>query len=209
LAIFTKSCSTAEIRERIDLPFKDISALPKGFVFERLSGTPDDFSSIYVNKEQNTMLILEQKMLTGDTISPVEQVGLSAQIEQVTIGALPGEYVRGGFIYSDNENWIQWDNTRVTQNLVWVENGVMYRLTYNGEALTKELLIDFGKSLSSDVNHERQSTELVQAELNQDPMFNLSIPEAEAILGYTLSVPESWLLKIKPYFRQKPYQSCL
>ena len=85
----------------------------------------------------------------------------------------------------------------------------MYRLTYNGEALTKELLIDFGKSLSSDVNHERQSTELVQAELNQDPMFNLSIPEAEAILGYTLSVPESWLLKIKPYFRQKPYQSCL
>ena len=46
-------------------------------------------------------------MLTGDTISPVEQVGLSAQIEQVTIGALPGEYVRGWFIYSDNENWIQ------------------------------------------------------------------------------------------------------
>lgn len=187
----TLACSTDEIRKLIDLPFKDISILPNGFVFERLIGSPENFSSIYVESKQNALLILKQKMITGETISPIQKVGSSALVEQVTIGELTGEYVRGGFIYADDESWIQWDNTRVTQNLVWVEKGVLYHLSYNGRTLTKESLIELAANLSDNVNHERHDARAADAEAYPDPTFKLSIAEAEELLGYSLYVPES------------------
>lgn len=184
----TASCSTAEIRKFINLPFKEISILPEGFVFDRIIGKPDNFSSIFVETGPDALLVLDQKMLKGETVSPIQQIGSSATVESVEVGESIGEYVSGGFIYSKDDSWMEWENRRITQTLVWVQDGVMYRLSYSGETLTKENLIDMASHISSDVNHARENS-VVSAESGTDPQFNLRVKEAEGVLGYSLFQP--------------------
>jgi hypothetical protein len=114
--------------------------LPPGFQFRLAQVYPTGAVSLHYdyferpgNPPSATLLILQHPDTTG---FPGYTVGASARVQEVEVGGLPGEYVRGewqSFTFGESDQgrfaW-HWDSQSAAQQLRWKDGEQLYSIHY-------------------------------------------------------------------------------
>lgn len=145
--IFPK-CSVEEIRSKVNFEVKELAILPEGMFYEGATGGPDVVGLSY--------LYLDADRLGGSLGISVEPAGgpsylaaKSANVEQVLIGSLPGEFIKGA-LFQDEHGTVTWLPNDPQMQLRWQDGGSMYTLHYYStrHPLTKEDLVRLAESMT-------------------------------------------------------------
>jgi len=146
------TCSVEQIRGMVDFEVKEVGALPEGLYFIGSTGGPDfvELKYGYANR------------LDGNLHVGVEAVGRpsavgtgitaqSANVQQVQIGNLPGEFFTG-ILFQDEQGNVTWLPDDPTSTLRWEDGGSTYTLVYYSRSipLTKEELIAVAETLTTE-----------------------------------------------------------
>jgi len=146
------TCSVEQIRGMVDFEVKEVGALPEGLYFIGSTGGPDfvELKYGYANR------------LDGNLHVGVEAVGRpsavgtgitakSANVQQVQIGNLPGEFFTG-ILFQDEQGNVTWLPDDPTSTLRWEDGGSTYTLVYYSRSipLTKEQLIAVAETLTTE-----------------------------------------------------------
>jgi len=123
-------CSIEDIRGMVDFPVFALPSLPEGMIFVGATGGPDQVHLFYSTSNQTGNLILWQEPRNDEESRQTWQVGADAVIEQVQVGAVTGEYVKGS--YDGNANPPVWNADLNVQVLRWVNQGVLINLQMLG-----------------------------------------------------------------------------
>jgi len=146
------TCSVEQVRSWVDFEVKEPSVLPDGMYFEGATGGPDFIELAYLHTDADR---LGAEMSIGiEAIGRPSGVGTgiaakSAQIEQVQIGDLPGEYYTGG-LFQDEYGNVTWHPEEPIATLRWEDNGSTYTLIYVSRRypLAKEDLVRLAESMT-------------------------------------------------------------
>ena len=92
------------------------------------------------------LVLREERIQTVDDCELCGMVGASALIEQIQIGALPGEYVPGVWKADDSGVW-KWESDPYIQTLRWQKGGLALEIQYFGMEVEKADLIAIAKSM--------------------------------------------------------------
>lgn len=143
------TCSVEQVRSMVDFEVKELAVLPEGMYFEGATGGPDWIELAYLHKDRDR--------LGGElsvVVEPVDKaspwtVAKSAQVEQVQIGTLPGEY-HTGILFQDEYGNVTWQPDDPLATLRWEDGGNMYTLVYYSTRypLTKEDLVHLAESMT-------------------------------------------------------------
>lgn len=146
------TCSVEQVRSWVDFEVKEPAVLPDGMYFEGATGGPDFIELAYLHTDADR---LGAEMSIGiEAIGRPSDVGTgiaakSAQIEQVQIGDLPGEYYTGG-LFQDEYGNVTWHPEEPIATLRWEDNGSTYTLIYISRRypLAKEDLVRLAESMT-------------------------------------------------------------
>jgi hypothetical protein len=119
----------------------------------------------------------------------VWQVSQDAVVEAVTIGSLPGEYVRGGWMGMAENGGVSWDADLPTQTLRWAADGIRYTLAYMPGKLSStpyQFELDRLVALAAGIRPANQ------ANLPTPPVADLNLQQIEERAGFPVTEP-SWL----------------
>jgi hypothetical protein len=125
------------------------ASIPEGFAFS--GGSFDPKTSIarlfYQSVESNGIVLKQQPIGTGDTCDLCGEVGASAEIQEVSINGVRGEYVVG--VWKLTDEGAVWNSDPYLQTLRWQQDGFAFELMYMGspDALTKDQMVAIASSL--------------------------------------------------------------
>ena len=113
------TCTVEQIRSKVDFTVKEPANIPEGLYFIGATGGPDNVQISYQFKDFSGSLYITEKRWTGNPSPQTDLVGASANVEQVQIGGLTGEYFKGIFVAEDGDNVAHWD-----PNFMGLESGL-------------------------------------------------------------------------------------
>lgn len=180
-------CSIEKIRQMVKFSVKGISNLPKGMLFIGATGGPEGIALVYHRSEPNSTIILMQSPVSSPDQKAIP-VGSSAAVEQVTIGNITGEYVKGSYFHFAGDPVAKWDPNADAQSLRWEENGTLYNLSMTGSidfseyTLDKNGLVRLAVALTNEVSTATSPS-------FEDPK---SVAEVGEEAGYKIIEP-SWM----------------
>lgn len=119
-------CSIEAIRGMADFPVMALAELPEGMVFTGASGDPDRILLVYTAPDQTGTLTIWEEPFTGAEGQLAGEVGADADIQQVLVGAVSAEYVKGS--YDGSSNPPVWNSSLDVQTLRWVDQGILFNL---------------------------------------------------------------------------------
>lgn len=146
------TCTVEEVRSKVSFEIKQLGSLPEGMFFEGATGGPDYIELAYLHKDTDR-LGGEMSVIVEATGHPTPFgtgiVAKSANVEQVLVGDLPGEYYTGIFFQDDQGN-VKWVPDDPQQTLRWEDGSSIYTLFYYSTRypLTKEDLIKLAESMT-------------------------------------------------------------
>jgi hypothetical protein len=143
------TCSLEQIRSKIDFEVKELGILPAGMHFGGATGGPDNIGFAYVYEDRDR--------LGGQlsvSVEPVDSpstwlVARSANVEQVQIGNLLGEYYTGT-LFQDEQGNVTWQPNDPQMTLRWEDDGSRYTMYYYSTRypLTREDLVRLAESMT-------------------------------------------------------------
>ena len=144
------TCSVEQIRSMVDFEIKEFSVLPEGIHFIGATGGPDfvELKYGYASKFDGNLSVVIEAVGRPSPIG-TGIVAQSANVEQVQIGNLPGEYFTG-ILFQDDQGNVTWIPDDPTSTLRWEDGGSTYTLVYFSRTipLTKEQLIAVAESMT-------------------------------------------------------------
>ena len=146
------TCSVEQIRGMVDFEVREVGALPEGLHFIGSTGGPD-----FVELKYGYASRLSGNLHVGvEAVGKPSPVGTgitakSANVQQVQIGNLPGEFFTG-ILFQDEQGNVTWMPEDPTSTLRWEDNGSTYTLVYYSRSipLTMEDLIAVAESMTLD-----------------------------------------------------------
>lgn len=173
-------CTQAQAQEQVDYKLKQFPDLPEGVHFE---GAYVEEGTVLLRYLHGLDLI---QMPTENVLKDKTEVGASATIEKVQIGAYQGEYVQGVWFGGRYDPQITWQSDADIRTLQWEEDGTLYSIQTIGTMWTKESLVELAQSLIAKPSVERATPDnpTFVDETALDPTHLTSITEAEALVGY-------------------------
>jgi hypothetical protein len=201
-ASITKAeCSIEQIREMASFPVYAFAELPEGMYFTGATGKSDQVLLFYQSdltymdgEWKYGYLTVQETPLTNELVQLAWQVGADADIQEVKIGEITGEYVVGS--YNGTDGPPVWDPNSGDQTIRWVDHGILFTVDMLGELpnLTRDELGALGATLTDGpvgvngvpvAKTEEPSSEA--ADFNE--IYPLSLAEAEEKAGFTLITP--------------------
>lgn len=123
-------CTLKDIRGMVSFPVFALSKLPEAMRFTGATGGPDRVHLVYSTSNQTGTLVIWQEPLEGDGSRQAWEIGADAVIEQVQVGAVSAEYVKGS--YDGTTNPPIWNANLDVQVLRWVNQGILIHLQMIG-----------------------------------------------------------------------------
>ena len=120
-------CSIEEIRGMVSFPVFALPNLPEGMHFTGATGGPDRVVLSYNTPDQTGFIDLVEEPFTDPQNQLSWVVGADAEIQQVKIGAVMGEYVKGS--YDGSSNPPVWNPNIGLQQMRWVNRGPVHPVT--------------------------------------------------------------------------------
>jgi hypothetical protein len=192
----TPLCSVEQIRTKVNFPIKQLAAAPAPMVFIGATGEPDTVWILYDTPDHSGAILMTIQPWSGGSEKLSRNIGATAVVDEVKIGDLSGEYVKGAFGYQSDETESHWDNNADTQTLRWVDAGVLYTLLTTGQHLNKEALISLAGNLTDkpviQPDTPTPGPDAVEPEVydfRKD--YPLTLVEAEKLAGYKILQPSS------------------
>ena len=144
-------CTFAQIREKVKFTIKQLGMVPKGLFFTGATGGTDGIELSYDSVDHSGFIYIREAPWTNSPKQTTWQVGASAVIETVQIGALSGEYVRGTFMMKAGDSVAVWDGDADEQTMHWVDGGVFYVMQTGGSVfpLDRQALVALAESLTT------------------------------------------------------------
>jgi hypothetical protein len=149
---YNPTCSVEQVRSKVDFEVKEPASLPDGMYFEGATGGPDFIELAYLHEDIDRLggeLSVGINATGRPSTAGTVIVAKSAQVEQVQIGNLPGEYFTGS-LFQDEQGNVTWQPDFPTATLRWEDNGSTYTLIYFGKRypVGKEDLIRVAESMT-------------------------------------------------------------
>jgi hypothetical protein len=146
------TCSVEQVRSKVDFEVKEPAVLPEGMYFEGATGGPDIIELAYLHEDVDRLGgELSVGVEATGRPSPVGTgtVAKSANVEQVLIGDLPGEYYTG-MLFQDDQGNVNFLPNEPMATLRWEDGGSTYTLFYYSRRypLTKEDLVRVAESMT-------------------------------------------------------------
>jgi hypothetical protein len=146
------TCSVDEIRDMVDFEVKEIGNIPDGIYYVGATGGPDfvELKYGYENRFDGNLSVGVEAVGKPSAVG-TGITAKSAEIEQVQIGDLPGEYYTGILFQDENGN-VSWQPDDFTSTLRWEDAGSTYTLSYYSTTipLSKEELIALAETMTTD-----------------------------------------------------------
>ncbi len=121
-------CSVDEIRAKVNFSVFALPEIPDGMAFVGANGKPSLVSLTYMAYDQRSSLVIQQENFDPAAAPLAAQVGADAEIEQVKVGNLDGEYVKGS--YNGNYDIPVWDSSIDLQTVRWVQGDTSTQFTW-------------------------------------------------------------------------------
>lgn len=187
-------CTVEQIRSKVDFTVKEPANIPQGLYFVGATGGPDSIYLLYYYENQSGSLSVIVERWAGAPSPETDLIGASAEVEQVQIGGLTGEYFKGIFVAADEGNVAHWDpNFFGLETLRWVDDGISYTMQYSypPAALEKEGMAALAKSMTTEPVAKQPAPTPTEDPYAWDPRetWNLSLSEAEQQAGFKLVLP--------------------
>lgn len=143
-------CSVEQIRGMVDFEVKELGTIPEGMHFVGSTGGPDfvELNYAYADRlDGNLHVAVEAVGRPSDIGTGI--VAKSAQVEQVQIGDLPGEY-HTGILFQDEYGNVTWQPDDPMMTLRWEDGGSTYTIFYYSikYPLSKEDLVRLADSMT-------------------------------------------------------------
>jgi hypothetical protein len=188
------TCTVEQIRSKVDFTVKEPANIPEGLYFIGATGGPDSIQISYQFKDMSGSLQITEKRWTGNPSPQTDLVGASANVEQVQIGGLTGEYFKGIFVAADGDKVAHWDpNFLGLETLRWVDDGISYTMEYShpSASLGKEGMAALAESMTTEPVAKQPAPAPTEDPYvwNPSDTYNLSVSEAEQLAGFKLSLP--------------------
>jgi hypothetical protein len=144
-------CSIEQVRSKVDFAVSELGTIPAGLYFTGATGGPERVFIKYEAEAHSGGLTIFESPWTGSPEQTAWQVGASAVVENVQIGHVKGEYVKGSFMLIDGETSAKWDPNLEIQTLHWVDKGVFYELQVAGSAaqIGRDELVALAETLTT------------------------------------------------------------
>ncbi|NLG96053.1 MAG: hypothetical protein GX491_01715 [Chloroflexi bacterium] len=189
-------CSIEEIRGMVSFPVFALPNLPEGMHFTGATGGPDRVVLSYNTPDQTGFIDLVEEPFTDPQNQLSWVVGADAEIQQVKIGAVMGEYVKGS--YDGSSNPPVWNPNIGLQQMRWVNRGVLFTLSHLGSQpdLGRDGLVALAETLTDGpVGDAGQPAGVPTPAPEPEPTFDprtvlpLTLAQAEELAGFTPLVP--------------------
>jgi len=188
-------CSVDEIRAKVNFSVFALPQIPVGMAFVGASGKPGLVYLTYMAYDQRSSLVIQQEAFDPAAAPLAAQVGADAEIEQVKVGDLEGEYVKGS--YNGNYDVPVWDSSIDLQTVRWVQGNTLITAFLAGAAdsMGMQDLVILSATLTKDpVGLAGQPDKVFAAQNNTDSvdfaqLYPLSLKEAEIVAGFKLLSP--------------------
>jgi len=188
------TCTVEQIRSKVDFTVREPANIPEGLYFIGATGGPDSIQISYQYKDMSGSLYITEKRWTGNPSPQTDLVGASANVEQVQIGGLTGEYFKGIFVAADGGNVAHWDPDFFgLETLRWVEDGISYTMeyAYPPAPLGKEGMATLAESMTTEPVAKQPTPAPTEDPYVWNPKdtYNLTVSEAEQQAGFKLLLP--------------------
>lgn len=143
------TCSVEYVRSKVDFEVKELAILPEAMYFEGATGGPDWIEMAYLHTDRDRLGGELSVMVEPSDKAAPWPVSKTANVEQVQIGNLTGEYQKGSFFQDDYGN-VTWQPNDPTTLLRWKDGGSTYTLYYYSTRypLTKDDLVRLAESMT-------------------------------------------------------------
>ncbi len=150
-------CTIAAIRNMVDFPVFALAQLPAGMTFTGATGSPDRVILIYSTLDPTERLTIWQEPRKDDGSDLSWEVGASADIQPIQIGAVTGEYVKGTYMGTSSPP--VWDSEAEVQTIRWLDQEVLINMILDGAAsrLDRDGLAALAASLTDGPQNEDAS----------------------------------------------------
>jgi len=184
-------CQIAYAESRLGFDLKELPFQPEGWKldslhFDAISKTAFISYKIDISYSSYSHLTLVQGLGENPIVSnyPLEAVP-SDRVEVIKIGPYNGEYVKGGFIPSNDGSELRWNDSEDRQRLAWGDGTRWFFIdlfanTSSAKSIGRDQLIELAESLVDKPNNTVASL---------DPDFLYSISDAEELSGLDLKAP--------------------
>lgn len=185
------TCTVEQIRSKVDFMVKELGKIPDGLYFVGATGGPDSITLSYYFEDLSGSLHITVERWAGPPSTNI--VGASAKVEQVQIGSLTGEYIKGIFVFESGETVANWDPNFGIETLRWVDDGISYTMDYSypPTSLEKEGMAALAESMTTEPVAKQPMPVATEDPYLWDPSdtYNLSVSEAEQQAGFKLLLP--------------------
>lgn len=145
-------CSVGQIRGMVEFEVKQIGSLPGDLSFIGATGGPDfvELKYGYPDRRRGNLSVGVEAVGKPSAVG-TGIVAKSADVQQVQIGDLPGEYYTG-ILFQDEQGNVSWLPDDPQQTLRWEDGGSTYTLVYFSTfyPLTMEDLVRIAESMTAE-----------------------------------------------------------
>jgi hypothetical protein len=144
-------CSVEQIRSMVEFEIQEVGTIPEGMHFVGSTGGPDfvELKYEYSNRFDGMLGVIVEAVGRPSPIG-TGITAKSANVQQVQVGELPGEYFTG-ILFQDEYGNVSWLPDDPTSTLRWEDGGSTYTLVYYSRSipLAKEDLIAVAESMTT------------------------------------------------------------
>jgi len=146
------TCSVEQIRGMVAFEVKELGDIPEALYYVGATGGPDFVELKYGYEDRrdgNLSVIIEA--VGNPSVIGTGITAPSADIQEVQIGNIPGEFYTGS-LFQDDEGNVTWQPNDPNMTLRWEDGGSTYTLYYYSTSipLTKEDLIALAESMTTE-----------------------------------------------------------
>lgn len=188
-------CSIDEIRKLAKYPIFALAQLPGEMYYAGATGGPNFVSISYQSPNQSGYLDIREELYTGAEDQLNWQLGADADIQNVQIGTVSGEYVKGSF--DGTYGTPTWNSDLDLQQLRWVNKGILFTfyMTGTNPSLDRDSLAALAATLTDGPVGESGIPVVKSPTPTSEPfdicdVYPLSLSEAEVQAGFKVMSPE-------------------
>lgn len=188
-------CSIDEIRNLVKYPIFALTQLPGDMFYAGATGGPDFVRISYQSPDQSGYLDIREEPYTGAEDQLNWQLGADADIQNVQIGSVSGEYVKGS--YDGTFGTPTWNSDLDLQQLRWVNNGILFTfyMTGTNPSMDRTSLAALAETLTDGPVGESGIPVVKSPTPTSEPfdirdIYPLSLSDVEALAGFKVLSPE-------------------
>lgn len=188
--IYAGRCSLERISQMVEFPIQALPETDNGPSFQGATGGPQRIILTYYQVGVNGTLLLFEEPQDAD--GQPRPVGVSAEIEEVSVNGHDGQYVQGTWWTIGAEDGVSWTSEPFAQTLAWAQDGVQFTMVFRankdvGRLLEKDDLLGLAQQLTPDLPASAQAPDrsVDLQVLSQQAGFQVEAPE-QLPKGYQL-----------------------